>query len=394
MDGSQRSSHGNAYFTGFGAPSASCSSTRCCRGSRRTRSKRCSRTNSATSSCHHVWKRITLLLAASFALLWVLGTADRPAEMDSNAAAGVALQSTATALLLFVLVTAGVHFFPAAADRSRCLPAATSSRPTPTPPRCRRLRAWSQALVKLYQRQRLDADAGSAATRRSTTRIHRPRCVFPQAEDHMNDLVERRCKPCEGGTIPYDAQQTKDMLKQLRGWIVEDGKLVKLYPFKNYYETMAFVNALAWVSHREDHHPDLLVGYNKCRRWNIQTRVHRRPVGERLHLRRQIGRAVPSVMKRVFASHNLVLTHHSRNLLEAEGIETRRCGAKCCPRRWESCLPPNASRNSGCCATGTRRGRRKCCAGRRSADRTGIAAVAAKPRGRSSRSAGNAFFRT
>src|SRR6185436_6752280 len=48
---------------------------------------------------------------------------------------------------------------------------------------------------------------------------------------------------------------------------IEDcmNELVKLYPFKNYYETMAFVNALAWISHREDHHPDLQVGYNKCR---------------------------------------------------------------------------------------------------------------------------------
>ena len=81
----------------------------------------------------------------------------------------------------------------------------------------------------------------------------------------MNTLVTKHCKPCEGGTVPYNAEQTKEMLKQLKAWIVEDGKLVKLYPFKNYYETMAFVNALAWISHREDHHPDLQVGYNKCR---------------------------------------------------------------------------------------------------------------------------------
>jgi len=81
----------------------------------------------------------------------------------------------------------------------------------------------------------------------------------------MNDLLNKRCKPCEGGTVPYDPAQTAAMLKNLKGWIVEDGKLVKLYPFRNYHETMAFVNALAWISHREDHHPDLQVGYNKCR---------------------------------------------------------------------------------------------------------------------------------
>jgi 4a-hydroxytetrahydrobiopterin dehydratase len=81
----------------------------------------------------------------------------------------------------------------------------------------------------------------------------------------MTELAKRKCKPCEGGATPYDAQQTKEMLKSLKGWSVQDGKLAKVYPFANYYQTMAFVNALAWISHREDHHPDLEVGYSKCR---------------------------------------------------------------------------------------------------------------------------------
>ena len=81
----------------------------------------------------------------------------------------------------------------------------------------------------------------------------------------METLVKKKCKPCEGGVPPYSAQQARDTLKQLKGWLLEDGKLVKVYPFGNYHHTMAFVNALAWISHREDHHPDLAVGYNKCR---------------------------------------------------------------------------------------------------------------------------------
>ena len=42
-------------------------------------------------------------------------------------------------------------------------------------------------------------------------------------------------------------------------------EISKTYQFANYYETLAFVNATAYISHREDHHPDLEVGYNKCR---------------------------------------------------------------------------------------------------------------------------------
>jgi len=81
----------------------------------------------------------------------------------------------------------------------------------------------------------------------------------------MSDLTAKKCKPCEGGVAPYTATQANEMLKQVKGWTIEGGRLVKVYPFTNYYQTMAFVNALAWISHREDHHPDLLVGYNKCR---------------------------------------------------------------------------------------------------------------------------------
>lgn len=81
----------------------------------------------------------------------------------------------------------------------------------------------------------------------------------------MTDLVDRKCTPCEGGVPPLSAQQANEMLGSLKGWILEDGRLVKVYPFGNYYQTMAFVNALAWISHREDHHPDLAVSYNKCR---------------------------------------------------------------------------------------------------------------------------------
>jgi len=81
----------------------------------------------------------------------------------------------------------------------------------------------------------------------------------------MESLARRKCKPCEGGVPAYSAQQAREMLGQLKGWILEEGKLVKLYPFSNYHHTMAFVNALAWISHREDHHPDLAVGYNQCR---------------------------------------------------------------------------------------------------------------------------------
>ena len=81
----------------------------------------------------------------------------------------------------------------------------------------------------------------------------------------MNDLTSRKCKPCEGGVSPLTAAEAGNLLKDLRGWTLEGGSITKQYSFKNYYQTLAFVNATAWISHREDHHPDISVGYNSCR---------------------------------------------------------------------------------------------------------------------------------
>ncbi len=79
------------------------------------------------------------------------------------------------------------------------------------------------------------------------------------------DLTDKHCKPCEGGVPPLTEKEARDLLKQLDGWELGDKRISKTFTFKNYYQTIAFVNAVAWMTHREDHHPDMTVGYSKCR---------------------------------------------------------------------------------------------------------------------------------
>ena len=79
------------------------------------------------------------------------------------------------------------------------------------------------------------------------------------------DLTNKNCKPCEGGVPPLSQDEATDLLKQLDGWELNDKRISKTFTFKNYYQVMAFVNAVAWMTHREDHHPDMTVGYNQCR---------------------------------------------------------------------------------------------------------------------------------
>ncbi|MCC6611145.1 MAG: 4a-hydroxytetrahydrobiopterin dehydratase [Burkholderiales bacterium] len=78
----------------------------------------------------------------------------------------------------------------------------------------------------------------------------------------MTNLAAKRCKASATRLATGDASK---LLAQLPGWQVERGTLVKTFSFKNYHETMAFVNMVAWIAHREDHHPEMTAGYNKCR---------------------------------------------------------------------------------------------------------------------------------
>jgi 4a-hydroxytetrahydrobiopterin dehydratase len=79
------------------------------------------------------------------------------------------------------------------------------------------------------------------------------------------DLRSKKCKPCAVGERPLEAPEIQRLLSELEGWSHRDGAIDKTFHFSSYGETMAFVNAVAWISQREDHHPDLEVGYDRCR---------------------------------------------------------------------------------------------------------------------------------
>lgn len=83
----------------------------------------------------------------------------------------------------------------------------------------------------------------------------------------MNDLADRHCVPCEGGVAPMDAQTAKQKLSELSDkWRLNDqaDAITGEFEFKNYYRTTAFVNAVAWIAHSENHHPDISFGYKNC----------------------------------------------------------------------------------------------------------------------------------
>ena len=69
---------------------------------------------------------------------------------------------------------------------------------------------------------------------------------------------------CTFSPAALDAQGVASLLAQLDGWTINGARIERRYLFRDYHETIAFVNALAWMTHQQDHHPDLAVTYNSC----------------------------------------------------------------------------------------------------------------------------------
>lgn len=89
----------------------------------------------------------------------------------------------------------------------------------------------------------------------------------------VEELIRKKCTPCEGGTSALSETQIAPLLKGLSGWTRDGARITKEFAFKDHYQTQAFTNAVMWISHREDHHPSLVVGYNtvKVEYWTHAT---------------------------------------------------------------------------------------------------------------------------
>ena len=80
----------------------------------------------------------------------------------------------------------------------------------------------------------------------------------------MTDLTKKKCVPCEGNTPPLTPEAAAELQKQLKpDWMIVDNAhlLTKHFSFKNFAQTMEFVNKIAAVAEEEGHHPDLTVTY-------------------------------------------------------------------------------------------------------------------------------------
>lgn len=83
----------------------------------------------------------------------------------------------------------------------------------------------------------------------------------------MNDLITSNCKPISSDEPALGKENIPTLLQQLEPqWALsDDNKSISFsYKFKNYYQTMAFINVIVQIAHQQDHHPDISFGYNHC----------------------------------------------------------------------------------------------------------------------------------
>jgi 4a-hydroxytetrahydrobiopterin dehydratase len=82
----------------------------------------------------------------------------------------------------------------------------------------------------------------------------------------LSNLKNKHCKPCEGGVCPLDERHSVLHLDQIPGWELAEDKsgIVRTIRFKDFLETISFINAMAYMSEQQGHHPDFSAGYNYC----------------------------------------------------------------------------------------------------------------------------------
>ena len=82
----------------------------------------------------------------------------------------------------------------------------------------------------------------------------------------MNDLLNKKCVPCEGGIMPFNVSEIHKYQKKVDGWSVKENQkkiyfLEKKFKFKNFINSQNFINKVSEISEKENHHPDIHFGW-------------------------------------------------------------------------------------------------------------------------------------
>ncbi len=81
------------------------------------------------------------------------------------------------------------------------------------------------------------------------------------------NLLEKHCVPCDGDTPALTPEAVQTYLKEVPGWEADEAnkKISREFKFKDFKEAMMFINKVAEIANKENHHPDIYIFYNRVR---------------------------------------------------------------------------------------------------------------------------------
>ena len=78
-------------------------------------------------------------------------------------------------------------------------------------------------------------------------------------------LIEQKCVPCETGTPPLAAAEARSLAQEVPNWSLKEKEIEREFRFKDFRQSMTFVNKVADMAEEEGHHPDIYIFYNRVR---------------------------------------------------------------------------------------------------------------------------------
>jgi 4a-hydroxytetrahydrobiopterin dehydratase len=83
----------------------------------------------------------------------------------------------------------------------------------------------------------------------------------------MNELAEKECVPCKGGTPALKGEELQNFSRKLGGgWkVASEHHLEKEYKFKNFREALDFTNKVGELAERIQHHPDIYLAWGEVK---------------------------------------------------------------------------------------------------------------------------------
>jgi len=291
MDGSRRSAHGNAYFTGLGRAKRIVFFDTLLQRLQPSEIEAVLAHELGHFKRRHIAKRLAFSFFSSLVFLGLLGWLAGRSWFYQGLGVTPALDGSHTRRGAGALQcwSCGVHLrlAPIASRISRkhefeadAFAVAHTSGDD-----------LASALVKLYEDNAAtltpdpvhSAFYDSHPRRRSASPACRQRP--PEATDAQRRATTNCALPPARGPGGDGAAEVAEQLAVLPQWRLLDGAIARTYHFTRLLRDDRLRHALAWMVHARNHHPDLVVGYNRCEvRFNTHSVAH---LGERFHRRRE-----------------------------------------------------------------------------------------------------------